>query len=135
MFKQRGFSLVELMIAIAIIGILAMIVLPSYNDYVTRSRFTEAHSALAAGRVNAEQHFQDNRTYVGMACPGATDFWAFNCNAAPAGYTITATGRAGMVGFAFTIDQNNARRTTAVREGWGAAPIECWIIAGAGRCS
>lgn len=135
MFKHRGFTLIELMIAIAIVGILATIALPSYNDYVTRSRFTEAHSALAAGRVNAEQYFQDNRTYVGMACPGATNFWAFNCNAAAADYTITATGQAGMVGFAFTVNQNNARRTTAVRDGWGTAPYECWIIAKAGRCS
>ncbi len=135
MSGSRGFSLIELMIAIAIVAILAGVALPSYNDYMTRSRFSEAHAALAAGRVNAEQYFQDNRTYVGMPCPANTDLWTFNCATAAATYTITATGRNAMDGFAFTVDQDNARRTTAVRAGWGAAPYECWIVAKAGRCS
>ena len=138
MSKQRGFTLIELMITVAIVAILASIALPAYNDYVTRSRFPEAHAALAGGRVQAEQFFQDTRDYVGMLCPPDTGFWAYNCAPVagpPPTYTITATGQGAMAGFTFTINQNNARRTTALPAGWGTAPVECWVVRRGGGCS
>ena len=144
MSKQRGFTLIEVMIVVAIVAILAAIGLPSYNDYITRSRFPEAQSALAAGRVNAEQFFQDNRTYVGMPCPASTALWTFNCNdgAAPqtaTAYTIFATGQGTMASFEFSIDQNNNRRTTGLKTGWGTAsradPINCWAVRKGGGCT
>jgi type IV pilus assembly protein PilE len=138
MSKSSGFTLIELMIVVAIVAILATIGLPIYNDYVTRSRFTEAQAALAAGRVQAEQFFQDNRTYVGMPCPQNTNFWTYACNAVagpPSTYTITATGQGALAGFVFTIDENNNRRTTGTQTGWGTAPINCWIVRKGGQCS
>lgn len=140
---QRGLTLIEVMIVVAIVAILAAVGLPTYNDYIARSRFSEAQGGLAAGRVNAEQYFQDTRTYVGMPCPGASAMWTFDCNdgGAPqtaASFTIFAIGQGAMAGFEFSVDQNNNRRTTGTQAGWGAAsravPIACWIVR-KGGCS
>ena len=46
MKHQQGFSLIELMIAIVIVGIITAVAIPSYRDYVTRSRVPEATAAL-----------------------------------------------------------------------------------------
>jgi prepilin-type N-terminal cleavage/methylation domain-containing protein len=61
-FKQ-GFTLIELMITVAIIAILAAIAVPNYTDYITRSKFTEAHGMLGDLRVKMEQYYMDNRRY------------------------------------------------------------------------
>lgn len=129
-YKDRGFTLVELMVVVAIIGILSVIALPLYSDYVIRGRLVEATSALSNGRVRIEQFFQDNKTYVGGDCPVATDFFTYACsNLSAATYTITATGKVGssVADFTFTINQNNAKQTTSVKNGWGAVPQNCWI--------
>jgi type IV pilus assembly protein PilE len=130
----NGFSLIELMIVVALVGILLTIVVPSYQDYIRRGKIGEATSELAAFRARQEQFFQDNRTYAsgGTTCggtlPGGTKYFTYTCNAATATtYTATATGIAGqgMNGFTFTIDQNNTRQTTAFPGVSGT--MNCWI--------
>ncbi len=134
-----GFTLMELMIVVAVIGILAAIGFPSYNDYVTRSKIAEATSALSDGRIKMEQFFQDNRRYDPGVAPAATDnfTYAVATGAAPATtYTLTATGIKNMTGFVYTINQNNVKQTTAAPAGWAAAamPANCWITKKAGAC-
>ena len=137
--RQSGFTLVELMITVAIIAILSAIALPSYRDYVIRARLTDAFSALASAQTAAEQFWSNNRTYVGFnnanGFPQATvDFTYGLANQTTSTYTLTATGRGGSVtGFAFTIDQNGNKATATVPTGWTASTT-CWVNKKGAQC-
>ncbi len=74
-----GFTLIEVMITVAVIAILAAVALPSYIEYVTRSKLVEAKTNLSDMRTRLEQYFLDNRKYPsvrsvrsGLAPPGRT---------------------------------------------------------------
>lgn len=141
MRAHRGFTLIELMIAVAIVAILAAIALPSYSEYVRRSRITEAISGLSSMQVKLEQFFQDNRTYSGACAintvaplPPDTGTFAFTCPTLTAtAYTVTATGSGPMSGFVYTVDQANVRATTGVPTGWTGSAT-CWVLKKDGSC-
>ncbi len=137
---QKGFTLVELMIVVAIIGILTVIAIPNYQDYVTGSSLAEASSGLANKRIAMEQYFQDNRTYVGSdgaGLPCAADNiganFNFACVVAASTYTITATGKNKAAGFVMTVNEQNVKATTAAKAGWGTN-ANCWTRNKAGTC-
>lgn len=53
--KQGGFTLIELMIVVAIIGVLASLAIPQYQNYIARSQFSEAHTLLSGARVAVQE--------------------------------------------------------------------------------
>ncbi len=135
---QNGFTLIELMVVVAILGVLATIAYPSYQDYIVRGQIAEGTSTLADMRVRLEQFFQDNRTYdLAPVCNAqlpTPKYFTVACATTPTTYTITATGNGASTGFVYTINQQNVRATTGVKTGWGATQATCWTIR-KGGCS
>lgn len=133
LLKQRGFTLIEVMIVVAIIGIVASIALPAYTDYVKQGKAAEATATLADLRVKMEQYYQDNRTYVGGSCAPASGavYFGYACTAQTATtYRIAATGVGNMSNFSFTVDQDNAKTSTYD----GVAGATCWKTSKSSSC-
>ncbi len=130
--SAQGFSLIEIMVAVVIVGILSSIALPSYRDYVVRSALSDAMANLATKRVQNEQYFQDGHTYVGA--PGcvsdsqSSPYFTFSCvTATQTAYTVQAVGQGLAQGFTFSIDQSNTKATPAVPAGW-LTSTTCWTL-------
>lgn len=140
--KHRGFTLIELMIVVAVVAILTAVALPSYRDYVSRSRITEAVANLSDMRVKLEQYFQDNRTYEAACTAGtlaplpanSTNF-SYSCPVlSTTSFQVLATGIGAMAGFSYQIDQANTRTTVSVPTGWSGAGNTCWVLKKDGSC-
>ena len=168
----RGFTMIEIMIVVAIIGILAAIAFPQYSTYIQPAQLVEAPTVLSDMRTKMEQSYLDNHAYgVGGMCgawntasspaglaatlnaggtvcasataggcpPGNTcKYFVYECfttNTDSAGndqsYTLAACGTAGRaLGTTYTLNDQNARKTTQIN---GAPPSNgngCWITAG-----
>jgi len=139
----HGFTLIELLAVIAIIAVLTAVAIPSVIDYLRRGRLVEAVTRLSDYQVRMEQYFLDNRRYddgagsCGFIAPAQAPADAFDvvCTADADAFAVTATGMAakGMLGFIYTIDQSNNRRTIAVPQGWIASDV-CWVVRRDGSC-
>jgi type IV pilus assembly protein PilE len=148
---QNGFTLIELMVVVAIIGILAAVAVPMYGDYIVRSKIPEATSTLSTSRVRLEQWFQDNRTYTGFNCAGpnsSSKYFTFSCIEGGASvatttalsattYTLQATGISSMAGFTYTVTESNVQGSTIAAPagaGWISTNNSCWITKAGGQC-
>jgi len=156
--RASGFTLIELMIAVVVLGILAAIAYPTYTEFVRRSRIVDATSQLNDFRVRQEQAFQDNRQYNNPAVPvdcaitaqmpaydATRDNFQFTCtfNAGLlGGYTLRAVGNAamGMGGFRYDLVVDPVtgaltRTTVSVPAGWTLPGANCWAVRKSGQCS
>jgi type IV pilus assembly protein PilA len=95
---QQGFTLIELMIVVAIIGILAAVAIPAYGDYTARAQVAEAMSLTSALKVPLTEYISDNGTYpADVATIGGTDTGKYV-------NTITLTGAVGGGNVTVTVD-------------------------------
>ncbi len=140
-----GFTLIEVMIVVAIIAIISAVAIPGYQEYVMRGRLQEGLTGMMAKQVQLEMWFQDRRTYVGApACANDTRNvnFDFSCNGSEAAgtFTLTAVGKGTLSGFQFTVDQANTRTTqpgpSGLPAGWTLpVPNNCWVSRKGGKCS
>lgn len=141
----RGFTLIELMITVAIVAILAMVALPSYQDYLRRGYVVDATNGLAAMRADMERHFQDNRTYATVgsfvtpcavtdAARRTVGNFVISCAGGDAptatAFTLRATGSGSTNGAVYTMNQQNVRATVSMPGSWGwtSSCASAWIL-------
>ncbi|QRF60962.1 prepilin-type N-terminal cleavage/methylation domain-containing protein [Variovorax paradoxus] len=146
---RRGFTLIEVMITVAIVAILAAIALPSYRDYVLRGRLVDATNGLSVLRADMERYFQDNRTYLdsgSLKAPcTATETrtnkigtFQLSCTTDPVttatAYRLQAVGSGATNGFTFTLDQQGNKSTTISGvSGWSGCTSD-WVTKRGGGC-
>jgi len=113
---QKGFTLIELMIVIAIIGILASIALPAYQDYTAKAQASEAYVLMDGLKTSASEYFHENATFVGYALPGTA-----NLSGKYGDITLKAAGALALVTFLYTFDGGvNSGKTAELATADGA---------------
>lgn len=134
---QAGFTLIELMIVVAIVGILAAIAIPNYTDYVRKSRRSDAKSSILEVTQRLERFYTEKARYTAsftdIGYPSAVldssqGYYRLSITAGATGiassYTVTATAQGAQASDAgcgnFTYSSNNTKSAT------GTLGAACW---------
>ncbi len=125
---SHGFSLIELLITIAIVGILSSIAIPSYKSYLIKARRSEAKTVLLQTQASFEQFYSQNNKYTGAPFattpPAATTYYTYATTVTATTYTITATAVAG------SSQASDTPCTTptpiTINETGAQTPTACW---------
>ena len=117
---EKGFTLVELMIVIAIIGILAAIAIPQFSAYRERGFVASMQADAGSIRTAEEAYFADNSTYIATSNPIA-DLANFGCKALSTGNSITVAAGAGGINkdYLITVTSTSTSKTVTYTSATG----------------
>jgi type IV pilus assembly protein PilE len=136
--SQRGFTLIEMLTAVCIVGVLAAMALPSYRESLRRGEILDATTALSMQRLKMARYHRATYRYDGRGSPcesiGDEGPFSFSCDYSKNRFTITATGSGPVDGFTYTIDQRGAMATVSLPTEWGSPAEGCWIVRPGGSC-
>ncbi|MCV2360973.1 prepilin-type N-terminal cleavage/methylation domain-containing protein [Paucibacter sp. TC2R-5] len=123
---QSGFTLMELMVAVMVVGILAAVAIPSYTSYINKSRAKSASADLAALALNMENRYQLQLTYPVYAAntaatntifsawsPTQASYFNYTMVSTASSYTLTATGKGSSAGCTISLDNLNTRTASS----------------------
>jgi len=141
-YPQRfntGFTLIELLITLAILSLLAAVAYPSYSNYTRRSHISEGLTQLNDLRLQQEQYYQENRTYLKegttdqcAVVPKTNKYFSFTCSTVSNNsFTWIASNKSGgLLGasdqYQYSIDDNGNQKTLAY-EG-DTLDLSCWKV-------
>ena len=132
--QQRGFTLIELMIAVAVLGLLARLAYPSYVAQISKSRRADAKTALTAAAQAMERWYTERSTYAGAALGSSGVYASTSTNGyytlsittqTAAAFTLTATPAGAQANDAcgsFSYDQTGTKGVS----GGTLAASACW---------
>lgn len=131
MNNQNAFTLIELMVTVAIVGILASIAYPTYQDSVMKSRRADAQGALLVYANTMERYFTVNNTYVGAPTNSGTTYYDITISTNPAvtasTYTLNAAPKEVQANDkcgTLTLTHRNEKGVVGAHT--GITPTDCW---------
>jgi prepilin-type N-terminal cleavage/methylation domain-containing protein len=139
---SRGFTIIEIMIGVAIVAILGAVALPQYRSFVATSKVPAGLDALSSVSTRMEQYYQDRGNYGnngtcgnGMVMPTPSNYDQVTCalqavnGVAGQGFKATVNGSAagGLGGYTYSVDYRGRRATEAHPKG---ANANCWTVGG-----
>jgi type IV pilus assembly protein PilE len=133
-YRNLGFTLIELMIAVAIVGILLAVALPSYKDQIVKTRRSDGKAALTNVAQQLERCFSQHGKYTGTSCPADAsthdseeEWYEVEVDSTASTYTLTATPQG-----AQNTDDTKCKKLTLTQTGvkgivgGSGTAADCW---------
>ena len=122
---MKGFTLIELMIVVLIIGMIASVAMPAYSAYTTNAKLTEAVTVLRSTGNAMQINLSVTNTYECNKASWSSKYFSYECNATTNSFTITASGLVDVANYRYSLNSNGEHKTLSHPLG---PSNSCWRI-------